>query len=222
MTIQLKKIDDYRWEIPISYKEGMRVPGIIYTDETLLKAIQADQSIEQVANGAFLPGILKASLAMPDMHFGYGLPIGGVVATDINEGVVSPGGTGYDINCGVRFVRSNLLLKDIKERVKELVNNLYSEIPTGVGSKGKINLSREEESELLIKGARWAVERGYGTKEDLEHTEANGCLEGADPDRVVTRAYGGGRSKGGPLGSGNHFLEIQYVDEIYDKKAASI
>ena len=116
MTIQLKKIDDYRWEIPIDYKEGMRVPGIIYADEVLLKMIVADQSIEQVANGAFLPGILKASLAMPDMHFGYGLPIGGVVATDINDGVVSPGGTGYDIICGVRLVRSNLLLKDIKEK----------------------------------------------------------------------------------------------------------
>ena len=222
MTIQLKKIDDYRWEIPISYKEGMRVPGIIYTDETLLKAIQADQSIEQVANGAFLPGILKASLAMPDMHFGYGLPIGGVVATDINDGVVSPGGTGYDINCGVRLVRSNLLLKDIKEKIKELVNNLYSEIPTGVGSKGKINLSRQEEMELLIKGAGWAVERGHGTKDDLEHTEANGCLSGADPDKVSDRAYERGKRQSGTLGSGNHFLEIQYVDEIYDKKAASI
>src|SRR3989338_4354812 len=154
MTIQLKKIDDYRWEIPIDYKEGMRVPGIIYADEVLLKMIVADQSIEQVANGAFLPGIVKASLAMPDMHFGYGLPIGGVVATDINDGVVSPGGTGYDINCGVRLVRSNLFKKDVKDRIRELVNNLYSEIPSGVGSKGKINLSREEESELLIRGER--------------------------------------------------------------------
>src|SRR3989338_9905779 len=184
MTIQLKKIDDYRWEIPVSYKEGMRVPGIIYTDEALLKMIVTDQSIEQVANGAFLPGILKASLAMPDMHFGYGLPIGGVVATDISEGVVSPGGTGYDINCGVRLVRSNLLLKDIKDRIKELVNNLYSEIPAGVGSKGRITLSPQEGRDLLVKGARWAVERGKGTKEDLEHTEEGGCLEGADPDKI--------------------------------------
>lgn len=222
MTIPLRKIDDYRWEIPVSYKEGMKVPGIIYTDETLLKAIQADQSIEQVANGAFLPGIVKASFAMPDMHFGYGLAIGGVVATDIKDGVVSPGGTGYDINCGVRLVRSNLHLKDIKDKTKELVNALYAEIPTGVGSKGRITLSPQEGRDLLIKGARWAVERGYGTKEDLEHTEAGGCLEGADPDKVSDRAFERGKRQEGTLGSGNHFLEIQYVDEIYDEKAADI
>lgn len=222
MAILLKKIDDYRWEIPVSYKEGMKVPGIIYTDETLLKTIQADQSIEQVANGAFLPGIVKASLAMPDMHFGYGLAIGGVVATDIKDGVVSPGGTGYDINCGVRLVRSNLKLQDIKDKTKELVNALYAEIPTGVGSKGRITLSPQEWRDLLIKGARWAVERGYGTKEDLEHTEAGGCLEGADPDKVSSRAFERGKRQEGTLGSGNHFLEIQYVDEIYDEKAAGI
>lgn len=222
MKIPLKKIDDYRWEIPISYKEGMRVPGIIYTDETLLKAIQADQSIEQVANGAFLPGIVKASFAMPDMHFGYGLPIGGVVATDMDKGVVSPGGTGYDINCGVRLVRSNLYLKDVKGKIKELVNALYAEIPSGVGSKGRITLSPQEGRDILVKGAGWAVERGYGTKEDLEHTEAGGCLEGADPDKVSSRAYERGKRQEGTLGSGNHFLEIQYVDEIYDEKAADI
>ncbi|MBI3600471.1 MAG: RtcB family protein [Nitrospinae bacterium] len=222
MTVPLKKIDDYRWEIPVSYKEGMKVPGIIYTNETLLKAIQADQSIEQVANGAFLPGIVKASFAMPDMHFGYGLAIGGVVATDIKDGVVSPGGTGYDINCGVRLVRSNLYLKDIKDKAKELVNALYAEIPTGVGSKGRITLSPQEGRDLLVKGARWAVERGNGTKEDLEHTEAGGCLEGADPDKVSSRAFERGKRQEGTLGSGNHFLEIQYVDEIYDEKAANI
>ncbi|MEK6546120.1 MAG: RtcB family protein [Nitrospinota bacterium] len=222
MKIPLKKIDDYRWEIPVSYKEGMRVPGIIYTDETLLKAIQADQSIEQVANGAFLPGIVKASFAMPDMHFGYGLPIGGVVATDMDKGVVSPGGTGYDINCGVRLVRSNLYLKDIKGKIKELVNALYAEIPSGVGSKGRITLSPQEGRDILVKGAGWAVERGYGTKEDLEHTEAHGCIEGADPDKVSSRAYERGKRQEGTLGSGNHFLEIQYVDEIYDEKAADI
>ena len=222
MKIPLRKIDDYRWEIPVSYKEGMRVPGIIYTDEKLLKSIQADQSIEQVANGAFLPGIVKASFAMPDMHFGYGLPIGGVVATDMDKGVVSPGGTGYDINCGVRLVRSNLYLKDIKGKIKELVNALYTEIPSGVGSKGRITLSPQEGRDILVKGAGWAVERGYGTKEDLEHTEAGGCLEGADPDKVSSRAYERGKRQEGTLGSGNHFLEIQYVDEIYDEKAADI
>lgn len=222
MKIPLKKIDDYRWEIPVSYKEGMRVPGLIYADDKLLKMIETDQSIEQVANGAFLPGIVKASIAMPDMHFGYGLAIGGVVATDIKEGVVSPGGTGYDINCGVRLVRSNLYLKDVKSKIKELVNALYAEIPSGVGSKGRITLSPQEGREILVKGAKWAVERGYGTKEDLEHTEEHGCIEGADPDKVSSRAYERGKRQEGTLGSGNHFLEIQYVDEIYDEKAADI
>ncbi|MBI4377661.1 MAG: RtcB family protein [Nitrospinae bacterium] len=222
MTVQIRKIDDYRWEVPIGYKDCMRVPGIIYTDEKLLKMIEKDNSIEQVANGACLPGIVKASLAMPDMHFGYGLAIGGVVATDIHDGVISPGATGYDINCGVRLVRSNLLLKDIKERIKDLVNNLYAEIPTGVGSKGRISLSPQEERDLLLKGAGWAVEKGYGTQEDLEHTEAYGRLEGADPDKVSDRSLERGKRQVGTLGSGNHFLEIQYVEEVYDEKAASI
>jgi tRNA-splicing ligase RtcB len=222
MTVQIRKIDDYRWEVPLGYKDCMRVPGIIYADEKLLKMIEKDNSIEQVANGACLPGIVKASLAMPDMHFGYGLAIGGVVATDIHDGVISPGATGYDINCGVRLVKSNLLLKDIKEKVRDLINNLYAEIPTGVGSKGRISLSPQEERDLLLKGARWAVEKGYGTQEDLEHTEAYGCLEGADPDKVSDRSLERGKRQVGTLGSGNHFLEIQYVEEVYDEKAASI
>ncbi|MFV1950887.1 MAG: RtcB family protein [Nitrospinota bacterium] len=221
MSKDIKKIDDYRWEIPIGYKEGMRVPGIIYADERMIKAIIKENSIEQVANGATLPGIVKASLAMPDIHFGYGLPIGGVVATRLDDGIVSPGGTGYDINCGVRLLRSNLRVGEIREKIRSLIDALYANVPAGVGSRGKVNLSHDEEEEVFTKGAGWAIERGYGDAEDLEHTEANGCLEGADPDKVSKRAYERGRRQQGTLGSGNHFLEIQYVEKVFEKDAAN-
>ena len=223
MKIVLKKISEFKWEIPKSYKKGMRVPGIVYANEKLLKQIKEDESLEQVANAAFLPGIVKASLAMPDIHYGYGLPIGGVVATDIeNGGVITPGGVGYDINCGVRVARTNLLKDDIYEDklMRELINTLYKAIPTGVGSEGRISLSKSEEKEVLIYGAKWAIKHGYGKKEDLERIEANGCLKGADPEKVSKKAYERGMNQIGTLGSGNHFLEIQYVDEIYDIEIA--
>ncbi|MFA5095857.1 MAG: RtcB family protein [Candidatus Omnitrophota bacterium] len=218
--IALEKIDDYRWRIPRSYKPGMRVPGIIYADEKLLKDIRQDKALEQVANVAFLPGIVKASLAMPDIHWGYGFPIGGVAATDIeNGGVVSPGGVGFDINCGVRLVRTDLQFEDVKDKLKELTYALFSDVPSGVGSKGDIRVGAKEEKELLVKGAKWAVEKGLGTQDDLDCTEEEGAIQGADPAAVSERAYERGKAQSGTLGSGNHFLEVQAIDQLYDRDA---
>lgn len=220
---KLNKIDDYRWSLPCSYKPGMKVPGLIFASETLIPSIINDKAIEQVANVAFLPGIVTYSLAMPDIHWGYGFSIGGVAATDPSiDGVISPGGVGYDINCGVRLVRSDLTLKDVKPKIEHLINLLFSSIPSGVGSSGDIKVSDKEEDEIFIKGAGWAVKKGYGVKEDLEYTEDNGAIDGADPLGVSKRAYERGRKQSGTLGSGNHFLEVQVVDEIYDEKSANI
>ena len=217
--VHLEKIDEYRFRIPRSYKPGMRVPGIVYTNEKLLKDIRRDKALEQVANVAFLPGIVKASLAMPDIHWGYGFCIGGVAATDIEEGgVISPGGVGYDINCGVRLVKTALRYEDIKEKLRDLVYALFSDVPSGVGSKGEIKLSAKEERQLLAEGSRWMVKRGFGTEEDLEYTEERGAIEGADPAAVSDRAYERGKAQSGTLGSGNHFLEIQVIDQLYDRE----
>lgn len=216
---KLEKIDDFRWRIPRSYKLGMRVPGVIYADEKLLKNIREDKALEQVANVAFLPGIVRASLAMPDIHWGYGFPIGGVAATDPEEGgVISPGGVGFDINCGVRMLKTNLTYEDIKDKIESLVYALFSDIPSGVGSKGDIRVSVKEEKEILTKGAKWAVEKGLGTQDDLDCTEENGAMSGADPDAVSDRAYERGKAQSGTLGSGNHFLEVQVIDQLYDAK----
>jgi tRNA-splicing ligase RtcB len=222
MSIPIEKIGPYRYKVPKSYQPGMRVPGIFYSDEALLEAIKKDESLKQLANAATLPGIVKASLAMPDIHYGYGLPIGGVVATKIEDGVVSPGGVGFDINCGVRIMRTSLSRKDLesKERLKKAVMALYTHVPAGVGSKGKLKLTQKEERNLLHKGSGWVISRGFGRPEDLKFTEAGGCLEGADPDVVSQKAYERGRNQQGTLGSGNHFMEIQYVAEIYDQDAA--
>jgi tRNA-splicing ligase RtcB len=217
--IKLEKIDDFRWRIPKTYKPGMRVPGIVYASEKLLKDIYQDKALEQVANVAFLPGIVNASLAMPDIHWGYGFPIGGVAATDIEEGgVVSPGGVGFDINCGVRMLKTDLRYEDIKGKISELVYALFSDIPSGVGSKGDIRVSEKEEKEILLKGSRWAVAKGYGTEEDLQCTEEEGAIAGADPDAVSQRAYERGKAQSGTLGSGNHFLELQVIDQLYDSR----
>ncbi|MCX5695994.1 MAG: RtcB family protein [Candidatus Omnitrophica bacterium] len=218
--MNLEKIDDFRWRIPKAYKPGMRVPGIIYCDEKLLKDIRQDKALEQVANVAFLPGIVNASLAMPDIHWGYGFPIGGVAATDPeNGGVISPGGVGFDINCGVRMLKTNLQYEDVKDKLKDLTYALFSDIPSGVGSKGDIRVSAKEEQEILIKGAQWAVEKGYGTQDDLDCTEENGAMPGADPEAVSERAYERGKAQSGTLGSGNHFLEVQVIDQLYDRNA---
>ncbi|MFA6320807.1 MAG: RtcB family protein [Candidatus Omnitrophota bacterium] len=220
---QLEKIDAFRWRIPKNYKQGMRTDGIIYASEDMLPSILSDKAVDQVANVAFLPGIVKHSMAMPDIHWGYGFPIGGVAATDVNEGgVISPGGVGFDINCGVRLVRSNLSVKDVQPKLKDLVSALYNEVPAGVGSKGDIKISASEERKLLAEGARWVVEHGYGLKEDLEYTEEHGEIKGADPDGVSPRAYERGKSQSGTLGSGNHFLEVQVVDTIYDDELAGV
>jgi tRNA-splicing ligase RtcB len=217
----LEKVDECHWRIPRSYKDGMRVDGAIFADETLISDIRNDNAPEQVANVAWLPGIVGRSMAMPDIHWGYGFPIGGVAATDPEEdGVVSPGGVGYDINCGVRLLRTTLRAKDVQPRVKALVESLFRTIPCGVGKRGKITFSKSEERNLVSEGARYVVRRGYGRPEDVEHTEAGGCLEGADPDRVSDRAYERGAGQCGTLGSGNHFIEVQAVDRIFDEDAA--
>jgi tRNA-splicing ligase RtcB len=201
MEAKLKKIDDWRWEIPKS--GSMRVPGLIFSSPELLDQIKNDQSVIQVANVATLPGIVRHSLAMPDIHWGYGFPIGGVAAFDMEEGVVSPGGVGYDINCGVRLLTTSLPVMEIRPRIKEVVSALFMSVPTGVGSRGKIKLSKSEEKRVAAEGASWAIKNG------------------ADPEAVSDRAYKRGHDEVGTLGSGNHFLEIQYVDEIYDQKTAS-
>lgn len=217
----LERIDDYRWQIPKSFRADMRVPGLIYASEKLLSHIKTDNTPQQVVNVAMLPGIVKYSLAMPDIHWGYGLPIGGICATDIEKGgVVSPGGVGSDINCGVRLMRTNLKLKDIKDKIETLVNLLFQTIPSGLGSKGAIKVSPKDEEDVLLTGAEWAVKMGYGEKEDLEATEEGGCLDSADPDKVSQRALERGKNQLGTLGSGNHFIEIQRVERIYDESLA--
>ncbi len=217
---QLNKIDDYRWEIPQTYKPGMRVPGLVYADEAMLRAIKEEQSLEQVANVAFLPGIVGRSMAMPDIHWGYGFPIGGVAATRVSDGVVSPGGVGYDINCGVRLLRTNLNEDQVKPKIKELINSLFANVPSGLGSEGKIRVGDKEMNELLTDGAHWAVKRGFGLPEDLEVTEETGRMKGADPEKVSARAKKRGAPQSGTLGSGNHFLEVQVLREIYDEASA--
>ncbi len=220
---QLEKIDDYRWRIPKGYKQGMRVPGIIYADENMIKAIRSDKAPEQVANVAFLPGIVKYSLGMPDIHWGYGFSIGGVAATDIEAGgVVSPGGVGFDINCGVRLIKTNLNEKDVTPRLKDLVYGLFNNVPAGVGSKGEIRITEREEKDLLVEGAAWVVKKGYGKNEDLEYTEERGAIKDANPDAVSDRAYKRGKMQSGTLGSGNHFLEVQVIEQVYDEEAAKV
>jgi len=207
-NIKLERIDDFRWAVPRQGK--MRVPGKIFADRKLIEDIYVDQSVQQVANVAHLPGIVGESLAMPDIHWGYGFPIGGVAAMDVENGVISPGGVGYDINCGVRLIRTSLQKDEALPHIRDLIGNLYTGIPTGVGSKSNIRLSITELKDVLVKGARWAVERGYGTEIDLERIEENGQLSGADPNVVSDRALERGRQQIGTLGSGNHFLEIDY------------
>jgi len=219
-SVVLNKIDDYRWQIPVSYKEGMRVPGLIYASEPMLEHIWEEHSAEQVANVAFLPGIVGHSLAMPDIHWGYGFPIGGVAATRVNDGVISPGGVGFDINCGVRMLKTNFTEKDVRPRIKELVNHLFNNIPSGVGSSGKIKLNLKELEAVLSHGSRWALEQDFGEAEDITFTEETGCMKEADPRNVSQKAKKRGIPQLGTLGSGNHFLEIQTVSEIFNQKAA--
>ena len=218
----INKLDDYRWEIPKDYKPGMRVSGLLYADEHMLRLIQQDQSPEQVANVAFLPGIVSHSLAMPDIHWGYGFPIGGVAAMRVDDGVISPGGVGFDINCGVRLLRTSLKEKEVRAKIEDLLAELFSQIPSGLGSQGRIRLREREIDQVLAKGARWAVDKGYGEEEDIEYAEEHGSMEGADPDQVSERAKKRGLPQLGTLGSGNHFLEVQAVEEIYNPAVAGV
>jgi tRNA-splicing ligase RtcB len=218
MDVKLEKIDEYRWLIP---KTGrMRVPGMVFSSAELIKSVQEDQSLVQVANVATLPGIVGHSLAMPDIHWGYGFPIGGVAAFDLEEGIVSPGGVGYDINCGCRLMTTMLRADEIRPMIKDLVSALFKDIPTGVGSTGPISLSKKDEAKVAVEGAAWAVKEGFGTPEDLERTEDHGAIEGADPSLLSERAVKRGKNQLGTLGSGNHFLEIQVVDQIHDQEKA--
>lgn len=199
----------------------MRVPGRVYASEALMADIQGDESLKQVRNVATLPGIVGWSLAMPDIHWGYGFPIGGVAATDAGEGAISPGGVGYDINCGVRLARSELRADSLGDRLPRLMDELYRAVPSGVGAEGAIaRLSRAELRRMLERGTAWAIERGYGQAGDIEHTEEHGCLDGADPEAVSDRAHERGAPQVGTLGSGNHFLEVQRVARIYDASVA--
>jgi tRNA-splicing ligase RtcB (3'-phosphate/5'-hydroxy nucleic acid ligase) len=216
--MNIKRIDDYRWMVAPFGR--MRVPGIVYTSARMLDQVRQEEALRQVTNVATLPGILKAAMAMPDIHWGYGFPIGGVAAFDWQEGVVSPGGVGYDINCGVRLAATDLRHAEIKDRVRALVEGLYRHVPCGVGSTGSVKLSAKEEKKVLVHGSQWAVRQGFGLGEDIEHTEDYGRLEGADPEGVSERALTRGVKQLGTLGSGNHFLEVGVVDEIYHPEAA--
>lgn len=216
---QLIRINDNTWEVPENYKPGMKVPGRIFLSRSLLEALEPD-AIDQIANVASLPGIQKYSMAMPDAHIGYGFPIGGVAAFDKDTGVISPGGVGFDINCGVRLVRSNLMEGHVRPKVSELLDALFEAIPTGVGSKSRLRVTDDELDGIFINGVQWAVDNGYGNMADMEHCESKGKIPGADPSRVSIKARKRGRPQVGTLGSGNHFLEVQYVDKIYDEKAA--
>src|SRR5271170_5140702 len=212
----LVRLDEFTYRIDPSEQAGMRVPGILFSDDALLSAVSGDPSLAQLANVATLPGIERHALAMPDIHFGYGFPVGGVAAFDLKEGVVSPGGIGYDINCGVRLLRTSLTVEEVRPRLGELIERLYREVPSGVGSHGGNPLRAGEIDEVLAGGARWAVGHGLGRKEDLPFQEEEGCLASARPAEVSENAHKRGLKQLGTLGSGNHFLEVQAVDRVLD------
>ena len=216
----LNRLDDYCWEIPTSYKEGMRVSGRVFASEAMLDHILQEQVFQQVANVAFLPGIVGHSLAMPDVHWGYGFPIGGVAATRVSDGVVSPGGVGFDINCGVRLLTTSLTAEEVSPKIESLTAELYTNVPSGLGSKGRLRVSEKELDEVMVKGSLWAVEKGYGEPADIDATEESGCIKGANPEKVSNKAKQRGIPQLGTLGSGNHFLEVERVSEIYDRDAA--
>ncbi len=219
MKEKLKKINDFKWELPTSARERMKVPGLVYASEKILNDMEED-TLGQLANVACMPGIVKNAIALADAHYGYGLPMGAVGAFGQEEGVISPGMTGFDINCGIRMIRTNLTEKEIRPKLQELISKLFKNVPSGVGSKGKLKLTKDELDEVLVKGARWAVDNGYGTKEDLKRNEENGCMEGADPNKISDKAKKRGIPQLGTLGAGNHFLEVQSIDRVFDEKVA--
>lgn len=215
-----KQINDNLYEIPPTYRADMRVPARFYADAELLEAALEDNSLAQLVNTATLPGIVNYALAMPDIHQGYGFPIGGVVATELPDGIISPGGVGYDINCGVRLLATQLHFEEVKPHIKDLATVLYNNCPSGVGQGGNIRLSKNELDQVAEKGAKWALKNGYATEADLERTEEGGCIDGADASKVSDRAKKRGKNQIGTLGAGNHFIEVDLVDEVYDETAA--
>jgi len=219
----IKKISDTLWEIPTSYKPGMRVPARIYASRKLLEDMD-DGVFEQVTNVAALPGILSHAFCMPDGHWGYGFPIGGMAAMDPQSGVISPGGIGFDVNCGMRLIRTSLTLDEVKPHLRELVDKLFSRVPAGVGSKGFVRISHDEFREVVEKGAGWCIGKGYAEDEDLDVTEESGCVSGADASKVSKKAVDRGFKQIGTLGSGNHYLEIQVVkpENVFDRETAGV
>lgn len=218
---RVRKLSENSWEIPVGHTPDMKVPGRLFLSEKLLEGIDPD-TLDQIANVATLPGIQKYSMAMPDAHLGYGFAIGGVAAFDREEGIISPGGVGFDINCGVRLIKTNLRKEDVMPHIEALTEGLFKNIPSGVGSKSRIRASDAELDDAFLHGSRWAVEAGYGVEADLEHCEGNGFLEGAILSEVSDKARKRGKPQLGTLGSGNHFLEIQCVEEIYEPEVASV
>jgi len=220
-NIPLERLDDYSWRIPQKYKPGMRVPGIVLADEELLEKMKTDRTLEQCTNVAHLPGIYKYAITLPDGHEGYGFPIGGVAATDYEEGVISPGGVGYDINCGVRLLTTNLSEEDVQPKLTDLTNTIFNNVPCGLGSRRKdFRVTINELDRLVVEGVPWIVEKGMGWKEDVEHCEERGYMKSANSDKVSTTAKKRGTTQIGTLGSGNHFLEIQKVGKIYNPEVA--
>jgi len=218
--VPLEKIDDCSWRIP-KYNSGMRVPGIVYANGDLLEKMQTDRTLQQCANVTYLPGIYQHAITLPDGHEGYGFPIGGVAATDYEEGVISPGGVGYDINCGVRLVSTNLSEQDVRPKLAQLTDTIFDNVPCGLGSRRKdFKVSLHDLDRLASEGVQWAIDHGLGWPEDAEHCEESGCMKNADPDKVSSTAKNRGLTQIGTLGSGNHFLEVQRVDKIVDARTA--
>src|SRR5436309_4985233 len=209
--IKLEALDDYRYRIARDQALGMRTDVLVFSSPALIEQVKKDQSLGQAMNVATLPGIVGPSLAMPDIHQGYGFPIGGVAAIDVDEGVVSPGGVGFDINCGVRLVRSNLTRSEVVGRMKHLIDQVFRDVPCGTGTEGRVKLRKGDIDQVLTRGASWMVENGYGDEDDTDLAEARGAIEGALPGKVSHRAKERGTPQLGTLGSGNHFLEVQYV-----------
>jgi tRNA-splicing ligase RtcB len=219
-SITPKKVGNMQYRIEADSSKGMKVPVTIYADESLMQKMMTDRTIMQAINVSTIPGILGHAVVLPDGHEGYGFPVGGVAAMDAEEGMISPGGVGYDINCGVRLLRTSLTEKDVRPRLKELVTDLFNSIPSGVGSKGAVKLNYSQLDEVLVRGVNWAIEHGYGTNDDADVCEENGQIKNADPNKVSDTARKRGAPQLGSLGSGNHFLEVQKIEKIYDEEAA--
>ena len=220
--VHLERVDDYTWRIP-RYKAGMRVPGLVFANESLLEKMRTDRTLEQCSNVAHLPGIYKNAITLPDGHEGYGFPIGGVAATDYEEGVISPGGVGYDINCGVRLLSTNLTEQDVRPKLAQLTESIFNNVPSGLGSRRKdFSVSSRDLDQLVTEGVQWLVNKGIGWQNDSEHCEEHGHMENANPEKVSSTAKSRGLTQIGTLGSGNHFLEIQKVDKIYNPETAKV